>query len=362
MPLTVKHLNADTTFLLTFSPSFAPANKAAQFPGSFTILIDPWLAGHSSILHPSFQISKFTTAPSIDSLAELKEQPDLILISQDKPDHCHRETLCSLPKDTSFNILATPPAAKKIRSWKHFQEDRIHELEEWDDKRPDTIVDITLPRFSENSADGLVTITNLVMKRDVTGCHNAVGITYRAPSTHTRNANGETIDLFDTFNAEGMPTLQSRSPSIIQPVSGVSGAERKAKQTTLSVLYSPHGVSPALVAPYASQHLARLEALPLTALFHSVNTQDNPWFMGGRVLAGAPGGVELVRKLGAKHWIGAHDEEKDNGGVSTLFLKSKRYEAEEVENMLLNGGEEVGQCRGTEIHMLEAGQELRIER
>ncbi|GAB7363334.1 hypothetical protein MBLNU230_g3615t1 [Neophaeotheca triangularis] len=381
MALTVRHLNADTTFLLTFSPSFAPANKVAQFPGSFTILIDPWLVGHSSILHPSFQISNHTTAPSVASITDLKEQPDLILVSQDKPDHCHRETLCSLPKDTNINILATPAAAKIIRSWKHFEAERIHDLEVWDEKSPETIVDITLPGFSANCEDGLVTIASLVTKRDVTGLHNAIGITYRAPSSLARNANGDFVDILDTSHTEESRASYACRPSIIRAENGTrdlqkhvddtgsradsaidSASGRKPRQTTLSVLYTPHGLSSELVTPYAAQHLTPLKALPLTALFHSLNTENNAWFMGGQVVAGAPGGVELAKKFGAKHWIGAHDEAKENKGLATLFLKSRKYEAEEVQSMLEKNGNEVEQGSNTKVHMLEAGQEMRIVR
>jgi len=119
MSLTVEKLNDDTTFLFSFAPSFAPSNNKRKLPGAFTILVDPWLAGQSSILHPVFQLANHTAPAAIKSLAELKEHPDLIIISQDKPDHCHRETLCSLPANTRTRILATPAAAKTIRAWKY---------------------------------------------------------------------------------------------------------------------------------------------------------------------------------------------------------------------------------------------------
>src|ERR1700760_2952743 len=133
MALRIQQLNADTTFLLTFSPTFAPDSstirkKSKRFPGEYTILVDPWLSGHSSILHPAFQISHHTTPPMIASLAQLKQEVDLIIISQDKPDHCHKETLCSWPTKKKVEILATPAAAKKIRSWRHFDPLHVHSL------------------------------------------------------------------------------------------------------------------------------------------------------------------------------------------------------------------------------------------
>jgi hypothetical protein len=40
MSLTVKSLNGDTSFLLTFEPPAAPLSSPGLFPGSFTILLD----------------------------------------------------------------------------------------------------------------------------------------------------------------------------------------------------------------------------------------------------------------------------------------------------------------------------------
>jgi hypothetical protein len=128
MSLTVKSLNGDTAFLLTFSPPVAPLSSPGLFPGSFTILIDPWLVGPSIILNSIFSISHQKAQPCISHLKELEYEPDLILISQDKPDHCHEETLRQLPPDCESTILATPPAAKKIRSWKHYRPELVHAL------------------------------------------------------------------------------------------------------------------------------------------------------------------------------------------------------------------------------------------
>src|SRR4051812_21462435 len=116
MPLTVRSLNGDTAFLLTFSPPAAPISSPGLFPGSFTILLDPWLAGPATILSTIFSVSEHKTKPCISSLKELEQEPDLILISQDKPDHCHEATLRQLPTDCQSTILATPSAARKIRS------------------------------------------------------------------------------------------------------------------------------------------------------------------------------------------------------------------------------------------------------
>ncbi|KAF1352070.1 hypothetical protein BDV97DRAFT_275669, partial [Delphinella strobiligena] len=324
MAVTVQHLNADTTFLLSFSPTFAPRHAAANFPGSFKVLIDPWLSGHSSIWNPQFQISHHTTAPCITSLADMP-LPDLIVISQDKPDHCHRETLCTLPADTRIRILATPAAAKKIRSWKHFKNATIESLAPFNaDKKNDHLVRIPIPSFSSKSAPGEITIAYMPQRMDITALHNAIGITYRSPGVTTTTPWGDVTNL---------PVSPPETPPSPSHSFGPFPSEG-TKEKTLSVLYSPHGVSYPTVAPYARTHLARESALPLTALFHSINVEENPWFMGGMVAAGFPGGEQIVRELGARYWISAHDEVKDNRGWSVAWIKSTAFSRDDAQKKL----------------------------
>lgn len=351
MTLAVKHLNADSTFLLSFTPAFAPPGAAVGFPGSFRILVDPWLSGHSSIWSPTFQISHHTSSPCIQSLCEI-EEPDLVIISQDKPDHCHKETLCTLPRDTRLRILATPAAAKKIRSWKHFTHATIESLSPYSLESKNSLVRIPIPAYSARSEPGEVTISYLPQKLDLTALHNAIGITYREPGTTTITPSGSVVNLplsrpdsaptrpltprsdrstsfFVPFNARDSLLTPPESPTDnTGPISSQSQSKK-----TLSVLYSPHGVSYTAIAPYTA-YLAKESALPLTALFHSINIETNPWFMGGVVAAGYPGGEEIVRQLGAQYWISAHDEVKDNQGLSVAWIKSTSYTVENAQQKL----------------------------
>ena len=56
--------------------------------------------------------------------------------------------------------------------------------------------------------------------------------------------------------------------------------------------------------------------------------------MGGNIAAGLPGGVEIAQNLMAKCWISAHDEDKDNSGLSVMSVKTRKYKIEEVREML----------------------------
>jgi len=75
-------------------------------------------------------------------------------------------------------------------------------------------------------------------------------------------------------------------------------------------------------------------ALPLTLLLHSFDRVQNPWWLGGNIAAGLPGGVEIAQNLTAKCWISAHDEDKDNSGLSVMSVKTRKYKIEEVREML----------------------------
>ena len=56
--------------------------------------------------------------------------------------------------------------------------------------------------------------------------------------------------------------------------------------------------------------------------------------MGGNLAAGLPGGVEIAKNLMARCWISAHDEDKDNSGLSVMSVKTRKYKIEEVRDML----------------------------
>ncbi|EMD00025.1 hypothetical protein BAUCODRAFT_63319, partial [Baudoinia panamericana UAMH 10762] len=327
MSLTVEKLNDDTTFLLAFAPAFAPkkGNIVRKFPGAYTILLDPWLSGQSSILHPTFQVSRHTSKVAVKSLADLRELPDVIIISQDKPDHCHRKTLCSLPKNTRTQILATPAAAKKIESWRHFEPGVVRIIRPYCPEKPDALFKIPLAPYTHTSSAGEITIANVPTRRDITGLHNAIGITYRPPGSLLTSHDGDC--------------------------------------KTISAIYTPHGLSFSALAPYLQSHLDQLSALPVTALFHCVNSERNPWFMGGLVARGAPGGTDVAVRTRARYWISAHDEAKENRGVSVRWIKGTRYSPEEVVSMLVDKAAKAATAeqRVPEVKFLAVGETMRIE-
>lgn len=361
MALTVRSLNGDTAFLLTFTPPIlkAPLLSPGLFPGSFTILIDPWLTGPSIILNSIFSISHQKIVPCIKSLRDLDHEPDLILISQDKPDHCHEETLRQLPQDCQSTILATPPAAKKILSWKHFRPELVQALPRFVEEDPKSIYRLVLPPMSPRGTCGEVTVTWMPAKRDVTGLHHAIGITYRPPCSVLSANPGYYLDLpMSPPASPGSPMTIASSPRTIVP------SPYNDREKTMSVIYSPHGVAYDIIRPYASSHLVTESALPLSALIHSFDRVENPWWLGGNVSAGSPGGLEIARSLYASAWISAHDADKDNRGISVKQVRIGKFGIEEIMKMFQENQQEHTRRKLplTNVLSLASGEEHRIER
>jgi hypothetical protein len=127
---------------------------------------------------------------------------------------------------------------------------------------------------------------------------------------------------------------------------------------SLSVLYSPHGLPASIIRPYATTHLLPSGALPLTLLLHAFDSVQNPWYLGGNIIAGMPGGVEIAKQLCARAWVSAHDEEKESGGWSVKDVVTKRWSVEEVRRAVL-GGAKNGK-NDLEVRQLVGGEEMTL--
>ena len=75
--------------------------------------------------------------------------------------------------------------------------------------------------------------------------------------------------------------------------------------------------------------------------------------MGGNIAAGLPGGVEIAQNLLAKTWVSAHDEDKDNSGLSVMSTKTRKHTADEVRDMLRQG-----KSGNTGVVVMSVGAEL----
>ncbi|KAI1177604.1 hypothetical protein F4777DRAFT_587204 [Nemania sp. FL0916] len=207
MALTVKHLNSDASFLLSFEPVIPEAIADLVTPRPFTVLLDPWITGPSTIYHHRLSTTSHKQPACISSLTELLPPPDLVVISQHKPDHCNEATLRQLPASGKTIILAEPASARLIRSWKYFDKKKIRTIERWEDPRitgKETVVRIPVPPVQPGGAEGEVTVAFIPQKRDLAGVHGAIGITYRAPTTHN-------------LTRPGLPIVQNLTPPSTPP-------------------------------------------------------------------------------------------------------------------------------------------------
>ena len=436
MSVTVKHLNEDSSFLLLFSPETPPSSTDAKtLKAAYSILIDPWLRGVSIVTAPWFAITKRVVPACIQHLCEIDE-PDVVVVSQNKPDHCHAETLKQLRPDGKTIIATEPGAAKTIKSWNHFDPARVLPLSKFDPQRGLSYATFYIPPLSPGGHRGVVTISFIPAKNYLTGLHNAIGITYLAP-THTKSvASVPTVDLpkcspvstvtppshplpnfsslifnadselqTSTFSKQSSDWTSDPNSTIdiaIQPDDGgifgnplptppqfpsnlspgdepmshnpifSTGSFPRAdgnlvtagRPRALSILYTPHGVpfKPDLL-PYVQTHLVQRGALPLTVLLHSFDRSTNPWYFGGNITAGTEGGVQIARGLLARCWLSAHDEAKDDQGLSVKRLKTSRMDPEGVRRALWEGqeGEEM-RLKGwnCDVRGLASGQEMVI--
>jgi hypothetical protein len=488
MSLVVRHLNADSSFLLTFSPFENPTpSDLTSANGAYTVLIDPFLTGSSIVLASWFAKTVFNEKPSISHLSEI-EEPDVILISQNKPDHCHKETLLQLRPTCKTVFACEPGAAKAMRNWDHFDPHRIHGLAKYSPKAKfGNSLRLPIPPLSPEGHPGELNISFIPAKNYVTQLHNGFGITYQAPTRTRTLASLSTIDLPkkpkyfhmplspaslpssssqplssprivrpqsssyssysarvqsgylsdygpvpigpyqhrtlhsrasnngsseflsssissstlnsstdrlsipftfetdpDTFNFNDNPPTPAYSPqlsrntslnrnSLDQPprnfshqksISSLSSHQTNASQVTagrpktLSVLYSPHGLPVADLQPYMTNHLMRTSAFPLTLLLHSFDHVQNPWWLGGNINAGIDGGMQIARSMMARVWLSAHDEAKDDRGLSVKRLKIKRASAEEVRRQLWRS--EMGKGWTCDVRNLRNGAEMFI--
>jgi hypothetical protein len=330
------HLNADTTWLLSLP--YPPTHPSKNGQIYYHILIDPWLKGGQSDVARFFSTqwhkeeSAAQTIGVIEDIIQgiedvargdqqfpvgdlivvdtrddttmldantLKEELlekgtrssiiNAVLISHEFTDHMHQATLLEL--SPSVLAFATQKAASIIRSWKHFN----------------FVAEI--PRFC-----GDWRLSSLAPLPDWLGVSR---VAYA-----------------------GNDLLYYHSALMITfPLSG-TGGEAEA------VVYTPHGISPADLAPVATTAEPKIHTL---ALLHGL--QDIS--LGAQLNMGAHNGLKVQRLLGSRYWVGTHDEVKRGGGIVSWFLERKVVslrEAMERERLEVEGKDvDLGEVRFEDV-------------
>ncbi|KAK4162072.1 hypothetical protein QBC43DRAFT_371751 [Cladorrhinum sp. PSN259] len=389
MAVAIQNLNGDASFLLTFEP-VDDGRESSTFGTAkpFRVLMDPHLPE-----------SSLSTASVLDI-----PEPDVIIITQHKTDHCNEATLRQLPAaGTKTIILADSSSARAIRSWKHFEKGRIFTIPEWETPHPGSqpaVLRVGVPPLGYGEP-GEITVSLIPQKHhSFSGLHNAIGITYRPSVTrlpfstrrsllrphsshnHLRRAYITTpsplTSSHTTADLSGLPPAPSttattstsyRSLCSVRSALSLRSTARKGSSLPqpshdrpLSLIFSPHGIHYSSLHTYITSHLISEAALPLTALVHPFDTVEQPWWLGGNVLLGAPTGAEIATRLGAKAWISAHDPNSTCSVASKKFSKRTKRQANDVVK-LINAVEGDGNpCSNTEVFCLAAGEEVVLTR
>lgn len=283
------HLNADTTWLIQLP--YPASVKAPPGRTHFNVLLDPWLQGPQSDVAWWFSTQWHVIPPSIATIKDLNstlrelESPaagaggsdsldtasrsfiDVVAISHEFTDHCHRATLEELPRSTP--IFATDVAADLIRSWDHF--DSVITT-------PALSQDVHWSKLTVGSLPKWLAIGRVISPGNALYYHSAVLI---------------------IFNLDG---------------GDATGAQ--------TIIYSPHGIE--------SQDLSHLSSSGLKplALLHGLH--DVSIWMVKQLNLGALNGIRAVGTSGARYWIATHDEVKTGGGLIAPWLRRIRYTAKQA--------------------------------
>lgn len=292
------HLNADTSWLLQIPRPTGIRHHRRWF----NVLIDPWLAGSQSDVASWFSQQEHATESSLKSIQEVEmlareielvteevHQPtrrkrksngdasrtngteeasliDVVAVSHEFTDHCHKATLLEVHPDVP--VVATVKAAQLIRGWKHFR------------------IVVDTPPFPASSSDwrdvsvsplpDWLTIARLISDKDTLYYHSALMVVF-APDGQ--------------INADG------------------SEAE--------AVIYTPHGINAADLRVVADAQP------PIRTLAFLHGLHDIKMAPGQQLNLGAHNGLQAQRLLDARYWISTHDEVKHGRGIVSWLLTRK---------------------------------------
>ncbi|KAL2213165.1 hypothetical protein CC79DRAFT_1352090 [Sarocladium strictum] len=316
------HLNADTTWLLQLP--YPASCKPPSGRTHLNILLDPWLVGPQSDVAWWFSTQTHIIPSSVATLkdlnASLREVEsrglaedersdddddvsfiDVVAISHEFTDHCHRATLEELPSNTT--IFATDVAADLIRTWNHF--DRVITA-------PALSPGVSWTRLPVGDLPPWLAIGRVISPGNALYYHSAVLI------------------AFDINYRISTP-----SP------------------TAEAVIYSPHGIE--------SQDLTGLKSSGIKALALMHGMHDVQIWKTKQLNLGALNGIKAVNVSGAKYWIATHDEVKQGAGFIAPMLLRKIYTLEDAVATVDKQLRDEGKAPDYEFQELGSGEGMVLE-
>ena len=91
-----------------------------------------------------------------------------------------------------------------------------------------------------------------------------------------------------------------------------------------AVLYTPHGVEPSTLSVLTKAS----PPVKVLALLHGLHDVSLKWTK--QLNLGAINAVQAQQVLGAKYWVGTHDEQKPGSGLITPLLRRKILTVQEA--------------------------------
>ncbi|KII95705.1 hypothetical protein PLICRDRAFT_693861 [Plicaturopsis crispa FD-325 SS-3] len=323
LPITLHHVNGDTTWLLS-APTLAATGNGIRV---FNILIDPWLSGWQTDYSRIFSRQKHVVPSFACSIPELEAQLgvnrqkiDAILVCHDFTDHCNEATLRLA--NSHIPVFASPSAARKIARWNIF--DAVHEI----------------PVVRTEKAAG----TNTLVSRN--------GKTLRDMHINTTDPSScpENISIiYIPTDRWDMAGIRLHAATVIT-VSVPSGSPHE-QGSSYCIVYAPHGTSPSSLQPWVDAH----PSVTCLALIHGLDEIDNPWYLAGPLNLGARSGPALCALLRPRYWIQTHDETKQAEGFIAHVLKRTPWTAEACDELLRQKG-----VAGTKVIVLNSGASLEL--
>ena len=194
---------------------------------------------------------------------------DVVVISHEFSDHCHRDTLLEL--DPKTPIFASRRAAKLIKSWNHFH--HVYET----------------PSFSVEESDW--------RKTSLQPLPNWLGI-----------SRIETQSDALYYHSAILIAFNSSSPALTGP--------SRLSSSTEAIIYAPHGI----YAPDLRHLPSAVPPVRTLALLHGLHDIK---ISVKQLNLGAHNGLQAQRICEARYWVSTHDEIKKGAGLITPFLYRK---------------------------------------
>ncbi|CZR70262.1 uncharacterized protein PAC_20163 [Phialocephala subalpina] len=346
------HLNADTTWLLSIPyPSPAPSARNRAF---YHILIDPWLKGGQSDVAAFFSQQWHATPSSVQTIAEVEDVirriGDAVKGEKDGTSGVDMDDVDMGLAERGGDVIVVDAGGTGEKETEEGNTiDAVVVSHEFTDHmHKETLLEIskTVPVFATVKAAGIIR----------SWIHFDFVADIPRFSGDWRMSSNEMLPDWLGISRVAKPGKDLLYYHSAIMIAFPKGEEGKVE----AVIYTPHGITPADLQPVADAE-PRVQTL---ALLHGLQDISLP---RAQLNKGAHNGLKAQRLLGAKYWIGTHDELKKGGGIVSWFLKRKHItlkdaiEKEKAEHGEKMKGSDLESMKDVRFEDLGNGESLLLE-